>query len=93
MRRRLAAMLALALGAVTVAGAIAVAVSEFPRGLIVFACVLIAAAAAWYGLLRRGVARVAGLTVGALALVGAVLLVVAGGDRRAPTCSSWWACW
>src|SRR4051812_50204136 len=36
--------------------AIAVAVQEFPRGLIVLACVALSAVAAWYGLLRRGAA-------------------------------------
>jgi diacylglycerol kinase family enzyme len=83
MRRRLAAMLALVLAVVTVVGAVVVAVSEFPRGLIVLACVLIAAAAAWYGLLRRGIARVAGLTVGAVALAVPVVLIVVGGDPSA----------
>jgi diacylglycerol kinase family enzyme len=83
MRRRLAAMLALVLAVVTVVGAIVVAVSEFPRGLVVLACVLIAAAAAWYGLLRRGIVRVAGLTVGVVALAVPVVLIVVGGDPSA----------
>ena len=78
MRRRLAALVALVVGAATVALAVAVAVSEFPRGLGLLGCVLVAGAAAWYGVLRRGVARVAGLTVAALALAGAVALLVAG---------------
>ena len=78
MRRRLAALVALVVGAATVCLAIAVAVSEFPRGLGLLGCVLVAGAAAWYGVLRRGVARVAGLTVAALALAGAVALLVAG---------------
>ena len=34
--------------------AVVVAVSEFPRGLAVLGCVLLAGAAAWYGVLRRG---------------------------------------
>ena len=51
--------------------------SEFPRGLGLLACVLVAGAAAWYGVLRRGPARVAGLAVAALALAGAVALLVA----------------
>ena len=54
MRRRLAALVALVVGAATVCLAIAMAVSEFPRGLGLLACVLVAGAAAWYGLLRRG---------------------------------------
>ena len=39
MRRRLAAIVALVVGAATIALAIAVAVSEFPRGLGVLGCV------------------------------------------------------
>ena len=78
MRRRLAAIVALVVGAATIALAVAVAVSEFPRGLGVLGCVLVAGAAAWYGVLRRGVARVAGLTVAVVALAGAVALLVAG---------------
>ena len=79
MRRRLAAIVALVVGAATVLLAIVVAVSEFPRGLGLLGCVVVAAASAWYGVLRRGVARVAGLTVAALALAGAVVLLVSGG--------------
>ncbi len=56
--------------------AVVVAVQEFPRGLIALACVGLATAAAWYGVLRRGAARVAGLSVGALGLGAAILLVV-----------------
>ena len=78
MRRRLAAIVALVVGAATIALAVAVAVTEFPRGLGLLGCVLVAAAAAWYGVLRRGVPRVVGLTVAALALAGAVALLVAG---------------
>ena len=78
MRRRLAALVALVVGAATIALAVAVAVSEFPRGLGLLGCVVVAAASAWYGVLRRGIARVAGLTVAALALAGAVALLVAG---------------
>ena len=78
MRRRLAAIVALVVGAATIALAVAVAVTEFPRGLGLLGCVLVAAASAWYGVLRRGVPRVVGLTVAALALAGAVALLVAG---------------
>jgi diacylglycerol kinase family enzyme len=79
MRRRLAAIVALVVGAATVALAVAVAVSEFPRGLGLLGCVVVAGAAAWYGVLRRGAARMAGLTVAALALAGAVALLVSEG--------------
>ncbi len=57
--------------------ALVVAVQEFPRGLIAFALVGLAVLGAWYGILRRGAARVAGLSVGALGLVAALLLMVA----------------
>jgi diacylglycerol kinase family enzyme len=80
MRARLAATAALVAGAATVLLAIAVAVSEFPRGLGLFACAAVAAVSAWYGVLRRGIARVAGLTVAALALGGAVALLLVGGS-------------
>ena len=80
MKRRLAATVALVVGAATIVLAVAVAVGEFPRGLGLLACVVVAGAAAWYGMLRRGAARVAGLTVAALALAGAAALLVAGGS-------------
>ena len=78
-RRQLAAIVALVAGAATIVLAIAVAVSEFPRGLVLLGCVVVAAAAAWYGVLRRGAARVAGLTIAALALAGALVVLIANG--------------
>ncbi|WP_406053984.1 diacylglycerol/lipid kinase family protein [Kribbella sp. NBC_00889] len=80
MRRRVAAVVALLVGAATVVLAVVVAVSQFPRGLFVLGCVVIAAGAAWYGVLRRGIARVVGLAVAGLALAGAVVLVAVGGN-------------
>ena len=77
MKRRLTAVIALVAIVATIALAVAVAVTEFPRGLGLLACVVVAGAAAWYGVLRRGPARVAGLAVAALALAGAVALLVA----------------
>jgi hypothetical protein len=74
------AIFALVVGAATIVLALAVAVSEFPRGLVLLGCVLIAGASAWYGVLRRGIARVAGLIVAGLALAGAVALLVVGGS-------------
>ena len=78
--RRVAALVALVVGAASVALAVAVAVSEFPRGLVLLACVLLAGATAWYGVLRRGAARAAGLAVAGVALAGAVVLLVTGGS-------------
>jgi Diacylglycerol kinase catalytic domain len=56
--------------------AVVVAVQAFPRGFIALACLVLAAAGAWYGVLRRGPVRVAGLSVGALGLAAAILLLV-----------------
>ena len=80
MRRRVAAVFALVVGAATLALAIAVAITAFPRGLVLLGCVLIAGVAAWYGLLRRGIARAVGLIVAGIALVAAVALIVASGS-------------
>ena len=80
MRRRVAAVFALVVGAATLALAIAVAITAFPRGLVLLGCVLIAGVAAWYGLLRRGIARGVGLIVAGIALVAAVALIVASGS-------------
>jgi diacylglycerol kinase family enzyme len=78
-RRRLAAFAAIAVGVATIALAAFVAVAEFPLGLAVLACVLVALASAWYGLLRRRVARAFGLALAALALAGVLVLIVAEG--------------
>ena len=80
MRRRLAAMTALVAGAATIIASVAIAVSEFPRGLGLLGCVAVAAACAWYGVLRRGIARVVGFGVAGLALAGAVALLLVGGS-------------
>ena len=78
MSRRLLAMVALVVGAATIVLALWVAVSEFPRGLLLLGCILVAVAAGWYGLLRRGTVRVVALLVAALALVGAIVLLTRG---------------
>src|SRR4051794_1642997 len=82
-RQQLAAIVALIVGTVTIVFAISNAVSVFPRGLVVLACVLVAGLCAWSGVLRRGPARAAGLSVAGLGLVGAVVLIVADGARLA----------
>ena len=81
MRRRLVAIFALVVAVATLVLAIAVAINQFPRGLVLLGCVLIAGVSAWYGLRRRGIARVVGVIVAGIALVGAVALIVAGGAR------------
>ena len=82
-RQQLAAIVALIVGTATIVFAMANAVSVFPRGLVVLALVLVAGACAWYGVLRRGVARVAGVGVAGLALVGVVAVIVVDGARFA----------
>jgi diacylglycerol kinase family enzyme len=79
-RRRSAAIAALVLAALAVAGAIAIGLAEFPRGLLVIAFVLAACPLAWYGILRRGAARWLSLTVAALLLAAAVALMLFGGS-------------
>ena len=81
MRRRLAAVLALVVGAATLALAAAVAISEFPRGLVLLGCALIAGVSAWYGLTRRRIARAVGLIVAGTAVAAAVALIVLVGPR------------
>jgi diacylglycerol kinase family enzyme len=74
--RQAAAVGALVLGLGALILAVVVVVQEFPRGLIALGCVVLAAAGAWYGVLRRGVARVLGLAVGVVGLGAAVLLLL-----------------
>ena len=80
MSRRLAAAVTLVVGAATIVLAIVVAVDEFPRGLILLGCVLVAGAAGWYGALHRGIARKAGFVVAAIALAGALAIFAFGGS-------------
>jgi diacylglycerol kinase family enzyme len=79
MRRRLTAVFALVVAAATLVLAIVVAINQFPRGLVLLGCVLLAGVSAWYGLRRRGIARVVGVIVAAVALAGAVALIVTRG--------------
>jgi diacylglycerol kinase family enzyme len=83
MNPRLAALLALGLGIATLVLAVVIFVSEFPRGLAVLGCVVVAAAAGWYGIVRRGAARISGLTVAGLAVAGLIALLVFGGSLLA----------
>jgi diacylglycerol kinase family enzyme len=59
--------------------ALIVAVQRFPRGVSVLACVVAAAAAAFWGLTHRGPARAAGLAGAGALLAGAIALVVIEG--------------
>jgi diacylglycerol kinase family enzyme len=82
-RKQLSAIVALVVGTATIALAVALAVSQFPRGLVLLACIVVAGLTAWYGVLRRGAARLAGLTCAGLALAAAVALLVTGGPLLA----------
>ena len=78
-RRRAAAVVALALVAASTVLAIAMAVASFPRGLTILACLAVAVVATWAGLRRRGAARLAGIGLGAILLIGALVLMLVEG--------------
>lgn len=64
------------IGAGAVALSLVMAIQEFPQGLIVLAFVFLAGFAAWHGVLRRGLGRVAGLSVAAIAFGAAIALLL-----------------
>jgi diacylglycerol kinase family enzyme len=75
-KARLAAILAIVLQALTLVAAIYTVSTNFPRGLILTALLIAAALAAWFGLVRRAFARVAGLGAAALLTLAAALIVI-----------------
>ncbi len=77
--RRLAAIASLLLMAASAVLAGIVGVQRFPRGLSVLACVVAAAAAAWWALTHRGSARAAGVAGAGALLGGAVALAAIEG--------------
>jgi hypothetical protein len=79
--QRLAACAALASTALLAVLSIDIVLSQFPRGLIVLACLVIAVAAAWYGLTRTAGARLLGSGIAALAVALIVAVLVADGDH------------
>lgn len=81
--RRLAAIGALVLGVATAVLALVAAIEAFPAGLAVLLCGLVCVAAAFWGVVRTGAARLAGLALAAAALAGAVGLAVFGGHLLA----------
>ncbi len=83
MSRRLGALLAVLGGAIALGAATYVFVADFPRGLIVVACVLFALATAWYGLLRRGATRLLGLCLAVLLIGAAIAVTLSGGNGLA----------
>jgi diacylglycerol kinase family enzyme len=80
MSRRLGAILALLGGGLALAIAAYVFVADFPRGLLVLACVFAALALAWYGLLRRGSRRWLAAT-SSLVLIAVALGLTISGDN------------
>ncbi len=59
--------------------AVLIVVREFPRGLLVLACLSFATVGGWYGLIGRDGVRIAGLLTGIAGLVAAILLMVGNG--------------
>jgi diacylglycerol kinase family enzyme len=76
---RPAAILALVAAALTVAAATSSVIASFPRGLVLAALLVGAAIAGWYGLIRRGTLRAAGLGLAATLVLAAVLIVILDG--------------
>ncbi len=83
MSRRLGAIAALLGGGLALALALYVFLSDFPRGLVVLACVPAALAAAWFGLLRRGARRWLSLVLAVLLVGLAVAATASGGNAWA----------
>ena len=81
-RIRLAAILSLTLGVVTLAAAGYFAVDNFPRGIVLAILLVGAGASAWFGLLRRGIARVIALVAAVLALLAAIFIAIFDGGVR-----------
>jgi diacylglycerol kinase family enzyme len=78
MSRRLGAILAILGGGLALAIAAYVFVADFPRGLVVLACVFAALALAWYGLLRRGSRRWLAAASSLVLIVVALGLTISG---------------
>ncbi len=60
-----------------------IVVSQFPRGLIVLACIAISVGSAWYGLTRTGGARLLGSGIAILAVAVIIAMLIADGDHLA----------
>jgi hypothetical protein len=78
-RLRITAILTVVLAALTLAAAAYTVVASFPRGLIVAALLIGAVVAAWYGLIRGGARRIAGLACATLLVLGSLLVVILDG--------------
>ena len=80
--RRTAATVAVGAALFTLTAAVAVAVDDFPRGLMILVCGLLAAVGSWEGVLRRGWARAAASAFAVAALGAGVLLLADDGFLR-----------
>src|SRR5436305_14688898 len=80
--RRVWAVVALLLAFATFAFAIYVAASRIPHGFSVVGSVILAVLAAGFGLVRRGLTRVAALVLAGLLLAGSIGLVFAEHDPK-----------
>jgi diacylglycerol kinase family enzyme len=81
--QRVAAITALVLLFAVLTLAVYIVVEDFPSNLVVLGCIAVALAAAWYGLLRRGAARLLGLILALVALAAAVVILIVNGDHIA----------
>ncbi len=81
--QRLSAITALVLLVAVLILTAYVVAQSFPGNLIVLGCVGVAFVAAWYGLLRRGAARVLGLVLALAGLAAATVILIANGDHFA----------
>ena len=70
------AAVALVVGLAAVVLAVVAAVTRFPDGLTVLACLVLSLCSAWYGIRRRGASRMLGIAAAALLAAGAVVLVI-----------------
>jgi diacylglycerol kinase family enzyme len=77
--RRLAAAAALLVGLVALGLAVALAIASWPNGISVLACLVLALVGAWYGVRHGGGRRAVAFAVAALALLGALALIVLEG--------------
>jgi diacylglycerol kinase family enzyme len=78
--RRLAALGSLGFAAGAAVLAVVLAVERFPRGVAVLACLILALAALWLAVREEGARRQLAAGAGALALLGAAVLLVDLGD-------------
>jgi diacylglycerol kinase family enzyme len=78
--RRLAAFGSLGFAGAAAILAVVLAVERFPRGIAVFACLVLALVAGWLAIRNAGARRVLAAGAGLLALLGALVLLVDLGD-------------